>query len=49
MKYQVIISGDVTVKVEATDRADAEEKALQTPIGGEVANYVIEDVLEVSE
>jgi hypothetical protein len=47
MKYQVSISGWVNVEVEAASAAEAEEKALQTPLGGSLYDYVIEETTEV--
>jgi hypothetical protein len=48
-KYTVGISGWISVTVEAENEEQAEELALETEVGGELYDAIIEDVIEVTE
>lgn len=48
-KYKMAVSGWVQVEVEASSREEAEEKALNDTVAGELYDWVFEDVEEVEE
>ena len=49
MKYQLAVSGWVKVEVEASTPEEAQEKALNDIVAGELYDWVFEEVTEVTE
>jgi len=48
-KYTVVVSGWVSVEVEANNEDEAQEKAFDETVVGELYDYVVEDVKETEE